>query len=255
LNNFIFIRKNLLNWYLSNGVYFSISQLRKEKEAISHKTKEAYYDIIDENNHSYKGTVNSNSTVSSNTLEELKNELEKFDGCSLKRTAKNLVFADGNPESKIMLLGEAPGEEEDKISKPFVGLAGKLLDKMLAAIGQDRNNTYLSNIIFWRPPGNRNPTEEEISSCLPFVFKHLELVKPKILILAGAIATKTILNKNNSGIIKMRGTWHDLEVGPSKIKIKTIPIYHPAFLLRQPARKREAWEDLKNIKREIERIT
>ena len=169
-------------------------------------------------------------------------------------TSKNLVFADGNPESKIMLLGEAPGEEEDKTGIPFVGAAGKLLDKMLQAINQNRKNTYISNIIFWRPPGNRRPTEQEIQLCLPFVYKHIEIIRPKILILAGSTAAKAILNLD-SGITKIRGIWHDLNFQNLKHKTKAMAIYHPAFLIRQPARKREAWEDLKRIKSEIDNIT
>tara|TARA_Y100001970_G_C14180067_1_gene829319 strand:+ start:1420 stop:1878 length:459 start_codon:yes stop_codon:yes gene_type:complete len=152
-----------------------------------------------------------------------------------------------------MLIGEAPGEEEDKTGKPFKGQAGVLLDKMLNAIEQNRKNTYISNVIFWRPPGNRNPTEEEIKICLPFVLKHIELINPRILILAGAIATKAIL-KEDKGIIQLRGKWHDLSLNNSD-KIKTMPIFHPAFLLRQPSRKKDAWEDLKKIKKEIELIT
>ena len=152
-----------------------------------------------------------------------------------------------------MVIGEAPGEEEDKLGKPFKGKAGQLLDKMLEAIGQNRENTYLTNLIFWRPPGNRNPTFEEINICLPFVLKHIEIIKPKILILAGAIAAKAILNENNKGIIQLRGNWQNFMLNKSLI-IKTMPIFHPAFLLRQPSRKRDAWEDLKKIKREIDLI-
>ena len=163
------------------------------------------------------------------------------------------MFADGNSKAKVMVIGEAPGEEEDKTGKPFKGQAGILLDKMLNAIGQNRNNTYITNIIFWRPPGNRNPTEEEINVCLPFVLKHIEIINPKILILAGAISSKTIL-REKKGIIQLRGKWHNLLISES-VNIKTMPIFHPAFLLRQPSRKKEAWEDLKKIKKEIDLIT
>ena len=186
-------------------------------------------------------------------LLELKQEINKFEGCALKKTARNMVFSDGNYKSNVMLIGEAPGEEEDKTGIPFKGQAGLLLDKMLNAIGQNRDNTYITNLIFWRPPGNRNPTEEEIDICLPFVIRHIELVKPKILILTGAIAAKAIL-KENIGIIQLRGKWNNLKISKS-LTIKTMPILHPAFLLRQPSRKREAWEDLKKIKREIDLIT
>ncbi len=246
------LRNKLLYWHLTNGVSFSLSSLKNpliKKENPS------------ENQHRKKDTLYSESTkgkdknIIANTLEELKNELDHFEGCTLKRTAKNLVFSDGNPKAQVMLLGEAPGEEEDKIGKPFVGTAGKLLDKMLASIGQNRKNTYLSNVVFWRPPGNRNPSDQEIKVCFPFVMRHIEIIKPKILILAGAISAKTVLDNDTLGITRLRGIWHELEIGAEKTKIKTMPIFHPAFLLRQPARKREAWEDLKKIRDEIKKIT
>ena len=242
---------NILNWHYNNNITFIfpfnelITSNKKSKLDINLSKNEQDVSIS-------KSTIVSNK-VNASTLKDLENKLENFEGCALKKTASNLVFSDGNNKSKVMLLGEAPGEEEDKTGKPFKGQAGMLLDKMLNAIGQNRNNTYISNIIFWRPPGNRNPTEEEIEICLPFVLRHIELVNPKILILAGAIAAKTIL-KQNKGIIQLRGNWFDLKISET-VNIKTMPIFHPAFLLRQPIRKREAWEDLKKIKTEIDLIT
>ncbi|MDC3023844.1 uracil-DNA glycosylase, partial [Alphaproteobacteria bacterium] len=178
---------------------------------------------------SFKNTLsnlpNRKILISSDTLDSLKKELKEFDGCALKKTATNLVFSDGNKSAKVMVIGEAPGDEEDKLGKPFKGKAGKLLDKMLGAIGQNRENTYLTNLIFWRPPGNRNPTLEEIDICLPFVLKHIEIINPKILILAGAIASKAILNENNKGIIQLRGKWQNFSLNKSR-SIKTMPIYH-----------------------------
>ena len=249
------LRKKLLSWYLNNGVYFGINGFARDTHQVKKKAKanEAIKDNSD------KKIVISNDVsiakVKATDLKSLFNESKNFDGCPLKRTAKNFVFSDGNPHSKVMLLGEAPGEEEDRVGKPFVGTAGKLLDKMLLAIDQDRNNTYLSNIVFWRPPGNRNPTQEEIDSCLPFVMKHIEIIRPRILILAGAIPAKSILNNSDLGITRLRGNWYDLKFGSENFIVKTMPIFHPAFLLRQPARKKEAWEDLKNIRNEIEKIT
>ena len=152
-----------------------------------------------------------------------------------------------------MFIGEAPGEIEDKTGKPFKGEAGKLLDKMLHAIQLNRENVYLTNIIFWRPPGNRKPTEEEISACLPYVKKHINLISPKILVLVGATAASAILNIQ-SGITQIRGKWKNIETRDIK-SLKSIAIFHPAFLLRQPTRKREAWEDLKKIKIEIDTYT
>ena len=187
------------------------------------------------------------------TLEDLKKLIILNCDCPLKKTAKNIVFSDGNSRANIMFIGEAPGEIEDKTGKPFKGEAGKLLDKMLNAIQLNRENVYLTNIIFWRPPGNRKPTEEEISACLPFVKKHINLINPKILVLVGATAASAILNIK-TGITQIRGKWKNIETKDIK-SLKSIAIFHPAFLLRQPSRKREAWEDLKKIKIEIDRYT
>ena len=242
----------MLRWYLDNGVRFSLNKIEKKPINFDNNDKlvQIQKDLVYQSSNSNKSNLK--NVAKASTLNGLRKELELFDGCSLKRTAMNLVFADGNANAKVMLLGEAPGEEEDKLGKPFIGTAGKLLDKMLAAINLDRTNIYLSNIVFWRPPGNRNPTEEEIKSCLPFVIRHIEIIKPKILILAGAISAKTILNNNSDGITKLRGNWYHKNLGASNHKVKIMPIFHPAFLLRQPARKREAWQDLKNIRLEID---
>ena len=237
--------KVLLKWYYDNGVNYSISRPNIYISSIAKKNIK----IKTEELNNKKNTL-----ADCNSLEKLREAIDSFEECALKMTSKNLVFADGNPESKIMLLGEAPGEEEDKTGIPFVGAAGKLLDKMLLAINQSRKNTYISNIIFWRPPGNRRPTEQEVQLCLPFVYKHIEIIRPKILILAGSTAAKAILNLD-LGITKIRGIWYDLNFQNLKQKTKTMAIYHPAFLIRQPARKREAWEDLKRIKSEIDKIT
>ena len=232
---------------IKSTAFFSFKEstsLAKHEHLTSSKKKILDH-INTESNKNYR-------MISTTSLDDLKQEVEDFQGCALKKTATNLVFSDGNSKANVMVIGEAPGEEEDKTGKPFKGQAGILLDKMLNAIGQNRDNTYITNIIFWRPPGNRNPTEEEIDICLPFVFKHIEIINPKVLILAGAIAAKAIL-KEKKGIIQLRGKWHSLNI--NNINIKTMPIYHPAFLLRQPSRKREAWEDLKKIKKEIDLIT
>lgn len=183
-------------------------------------------------------TVNA---IQAQTVDELREALVKFDGCSLRQTAMNLVFSDGNPLSSIMLIGEAPGEDEDRQGKPFVGVSGQLLDRMLAAIGLNRTNTYISNVIFWRPPGNRSPTDAEIAACLPFVEKHIALIKPKILVLLGGVAAKTIL-RTKDGITRIRGRWTDYR-SIDGTAIPCLPIYHPAYLLRQPAAKRQAWSD------------
>src|SRR6516165_866702 len=166
-----------------------------------------------------------------------------FDGCGLKRTATNTVFADGDPAAPVMLIGEGPGADEDRIGRPFVGRAGQLLDRMLAAIGLDRQGVHITNVVYWRPPGNRTPTTAEIASCLPFVLRHIALVRPKILVLAGATAAGALL-PGGQGITRLRGRWFDLEIPGLSAPVPTLPMFHPSFLLRTPERKREAWRDL-----------
>jgi len=177
------------------------------------------------------------------TVTELAEALAAFDGCPLKLTATNLVFADGNPSARVMVIGEAPGADEDRAGKPFVGVSGQLLDRMLGWIGLDRNKAYITNILFWRPPGNRQPTPAEISACLPFVERHIELVSPDVLLLVGGASAKTLLARSE-GITKLRGRWFQYESAGMSRPIPALPTYHPAFLLRQPAQKREAWRDL-----------
>lgn len=177
------------------------------------------------------------------TVTELAEALAAFDGCPLKLTATNLVFADGNPSARVMVIGEAPGADEDRAGKPFVGVSGQLLDRMLGWIGLDRNKAYITNVLFWRPPGNRQPTPAEISACLPFVERHIELVSPDVLLLVGGASAKTLLARSE-GITKLRGRWFQYESAGMSRPIPALPTYHPAFLLRQPAQKREAWRDL-----------
>jgi uracil-DNA glycosylase len=177
------------------------------------------------------------------TLAELRDAFEAFDGCPLKETATNFVFSDGNPESAVMLIGEAPGAEEDRRGVPFIGPAGQLLDRMLAAIGLDRSGVYITNILPWRPPGNRNPTDAEISACMPFIERHIELVAPRILVPVGGTSAKSLLN-TREGIMKLRGKWFSYESAILTTPIPARPILHPAYLLRSPAQKRETWSDL-----------
>jgi DNA polymerase len=191
--------------------------------------------------------------VLAQTLDELRAELSQFEGCPLRATAMNLVFADGNPASPIMFIGEAPGEEEDRQGKPFVGLSGKLFDRMLAAAGIARADIYIANILFWRPPGNRTPTDAEIASCLPFVERHIALIKPKILVLMGGVAAKTILH-TKEGITRIRGRWTSYSLPPEAgfdAFIPCLPIYHPAYLLRQASAKRQAWNDILLLKKRL----
>ena len=178
-------------------------------------------------------------------LETLRSAMAGFDGCALKRTATQLVFADGVPGSRVMFVGEAPGGDEDRIGRPFVGRAGQLLDRMLAAIGLDRRHVYIANVVPWRPPGNRTPTVQETQACLPFIRRQIELAKPDILVCLGGSAVQTLLGVT-TGITRARGSWFDYqrEGGPP---IKALAMFHPAYLLRQPAQKRLAWADMRTL--------
>tara|TARA_Y100000591_G_scaffold328776_1_gene355999 strand:+ start:255 stop:986 length:732 start_codon:yes stop_codon:yes gene_type:complete len=192
---------------------------------------------------------NSNELSEIKTLKDLQYFIENYDECELLETARSTVFCDGNVDAEIMLIGEAPGNQEDIEGKPFVGKSGQLLDKILETININRTNCYISNIIPWRPPGNRNPTAEEISMCLPFIKKHIELVNPKILLLVGSISSKSILNKN-LGITKLRGEWHIYKEG--NIEVPALPIFHPAYLLRRPNNKSYVMRDILLFKRKIQ---
>jgi len=184
------------------------------------------------------------------TLDDLRQAILDFDGCSLKNTASNTVFCDGNSQSDIMLIGEAPGADEDRIGKPFVGQAGQLLDRMFAAINMNRENDfYITNMLPWRPPGNRKPTDGECAMCLPFVRRHIELFNPKMIILIGGTSASALLNVQ-TGITKLRGKWVEYKLGDQKVPM--IPIFHPAYLLRQPQFKKQAWHDLLQIKERLE---
>ncbi|MFO1189425.1 MAG: uracil-DNA glycosylase [Alphaproteobacteria bacterium] len=181
------------------------------------------------------------------TLPELLAALRSFEGCALKHTAMNLVFGDGNPAAPVMLVGEAPGADEDRQGKPFVGASGRLLDRMLGAIGLDRQSAYITNVLPWRPPGNRSPTSDEIASCLPFVERHIELVDPQILVLVGGISAKALLGRTE-GITRLRGQWFNFSSLGLARPCPAIAMFHPAYLLRSPGQKRLAWRDLLAIR-------
>ena len=185
-------------------------------------------------------------------LAALREAMAGFDLCPLKKTAANTVFGAGNPAADIMLVGEAPGADEDRQGQPFVGVSGQLLDRMLASIGLDRDTVYITNMLAWRPPGNRKPTGEETAMCLPFIRRHIELVAPKTLVFVGGTAATTLLDSRD-GITRMRGRWFDYavsggEANPGNPTIPAMPIFHPAYLLRHPASKRLAWIDLLALK-------
>ncbi|QQR35796.1 uracil-DNA glycosylase [Devosia oryziradicis] len=183
--------------------------------------------------------------ASAKSLEELQAILDAYDGCGLKLRATQLVFADGNPEADIMLIGEAPGAEEDRQGKPFVGKSGQLLDRMLGAIGLNRSKVYIANTVPWRPPGNRTPTPEEMALCLPFLHRQVELVAPRLVMTLGGPAMQTVFSTTN-GIIKMRGKWSEVTIGNHQTD--AIPTLHPAYLLRNPAAKQQAWRDMLSLK-------
>ncbi|QPF88041.1 uracil-DNA glycosylase [Bradyrhizobium genosp. L] len=183
------------------------------------------------------------------TLEALRGLMETFDGCALKHTATKLVFADGNPQARVMFVGEAPGRDEDIEGLPFVGRSGKLLDRMIAAIGLDRNKVYIANVIPWRPPGNRTPTPQETQICLPFIQRQIELVNPDVLVTLGNPSTQALLS-TREGIMRTRGKWQDYDTGTRTIR--AIATFHPAYLLRSPSYKKMSWLDLRAIAKALQ---
>lgn len=231
----------------------------RNKPALKTNKKKLYYKLINNelvyDNKSivrYKKNNKNNAPKNKlNQLEELRKRINSIKNCDLKKNATNLVFSDGNPFAKIMIVGEGPGANEDKEGKPFVGRAGKLLDKMLAAIKLNRKNVYISNVVNFRPPMNRRPTDEEIKKYLPFLNKHIELINPKILLLLGATALNALIG-NEVVISKARGKWTNKKFGESTIQI--IASFHPAFLMRQPDQKKHAWQDLKMIRKKISEL-
>ena len=193
----------------------------------------------------YKKDTFEISSDKAEKLEKLKKSISDIKNCELKKSATNIVFADGNPKSKIMLIGEGPGSNEDQEGLPFVGRAGALLDKMLASINLDRKKVYITNVVNYRPPENRRPTEEEIAKYLPYLKKHIEIINPKILVLLGSTALNALIG-NEIVISKARGQWIEKQFGECKTSV--IVTFHPAFLMRQPAQKKMAWIDLKMIR-------
>ena len=226
--------------------------IKNIKSKFYHKliNNEAIYDKSSINRYKKK-TQNNEKSLNKNkfeNLQSLKNKINSIKNCELKKSATNLVFSDGNPDAKIMIIGEGPGANEDKEGKPFVGRAGKLLDKMLESIKLNRKNVYISNVVNFRPPMNRKPTDEEIQRYLPFLIKHIELINPKILLLLGSTALNAIIG-NEIVISKARGKWVNKKIGNSHPEV--IASFHPAFLMRQPDQKKQAWEDLKMIRKKI----
>ena len=186
-------------------------------------------------------------------IAELEAAVRAFDGCALKRTAKNTVFADGIVGAPVMIVGEAPGADEDRLGKPFVGVSGQLMDRMFEAIGMSRErDLYITNILFWRPPGNRTPTLAEQAICMAFTRRHIELARPKVLVLAGGTAAKSVLD-TTEGIMRLRGKWTNLSLDDGST-VPTLPTFHPAYLLRTPASKRQSWSDLLSLDKKLREL-
>ena len=253
-----------LEWYLDHGVdealadspnsrtaESQIAVIPDKKPAEISKIRDSEIPILGKSD---AAVESARLAAQANTLEELKEAMRAFDGLAIKKTATNLVFCDGNPQSKIMLVGEAPGADEDRLGKPFVGVSGQLLDRILKCIDLDRaeedpkKSLYISNILNWRPPGNRTPSPAEIEVSLPFIEKHIMLVQPKILILCGGVSAKALLSREE-GISRLRKTWHSYKPQTSALGYEGPPIpaiatYHPAYLLRTPSQKKAVWADM-----------
>ena len=189
------------------------------------------------------------AAAAARTLEDLRAALESFEGCGLKKTATQLVFADGAPGASIMIVGEAPGAEEDRVGRPLVGKGGQLFDRMLGAIGLDRTSVYIVNVVPWRPPGNRTPTPQEMAACLPFVLRQIELAGPSWIVCLGAAATSALTGGRES-LSRARGQWREYRL-PSGRVLPILPMFHPDYLLRQPAQKRLAWADLRKLRASV----
>ena len=243
----------LLRWYLAMGVDEAIADAPQDRLAAVPRSRAGAAEVkasaggIPSPSVAVAGSAGAASArklaEAASSLAELGAAVAAFDGCALRRTATHTVFADGTPHAPVMVIGEAPGADEDRIGRPFVGRSGQLLDRMLAAIGLERQrNVYITNVLFWRPPGNRKPTDDEIATCLPFVWRHIALNQPHLVVLCGGTATSAMLGRSE-GITRLRGRWFDLAVPGLDQPIHTLTTYHPSFLLRAPARKSESWRD------------
>ena len=268
-------RQVLLNWHIAMGVDETITNFpvnnrllsdsrtdpSPSMQSVSNKQKilddvtggrNANFSIGAGDNNVKPSTQSARQLAeTAKTHEELEAAIREFDGCSLKATATNLVFTDGNPNGRVLLIGEAPGAEEDRSGKPFVGPSGQLLDKMLASIELDRTQVLISNLVFWRPPGNRTPSSLEVASCIPFIQRMINLMEPEIIVPLGGPAAKSLLDQP-SGIGKLRGQWFDYKAENMPQTIPATPLFHPAYLLRTPAQKRAAWRDLIMIKKRLD---
>ena len=259
------LEKEILNWYVQAGVTETVGEVpqnrfnpKQETILLKKQLSPMPYEAVPAEEVSVPDgnllQTASQRAANANSLEELKDALMGFDGCSLKKTAKNTVFGQGNPHADVMFIGEAPGADEDRLGLPFVGVSGQLLDKMMLAVGLSRQtNAYISNIIPWRPPGNRNPSSVEIALCMPFIQRHIELVAPKIIIALGGTAFSALINTPET-ISKSRGNWHSYQSPGLVAPVLLMPVFHPAFLLRTPAQKKNAWRDFLNIRQKLDEL-
>lgn len=244
--------KDLLEWYISAGVLETCGDAclqiaTEQKQYALYPLRQATTNL---SQNKIASTQNARELCTqANSLEELKALVSAFDGCSLKLTAKSTVFGDGNPTAELMIVGEAPGADEDRMGLPFVGRSGRLLEKMLLSIGLKREDVYITNVLPWRPPGNRTPTDAEVSICLPFLKRQIELIKPKLLLLLGGSAANALLD-NSDSISRLRGRFLEYQTS-LKTSIPALASFHPAYLLRNSAQKAKAWTDFLRILKKL----
>lgn len=249
----------LMRWYLDAGVDETIGEEAVDrfkplppKPIVPPRTSAIQVTAAAASSAPAPAAYSAHPADAATSVAELNAMVEAFDGCGLKKFASTTVFADGNPAARIMFVGEAPGADEDRQGLPFVGVSGQLLDRMLGSIGLTRaENAYITNVVFWRPPGNRAPTDEEIAVCLPFVRRHIELVNPAVLVLVGGLSCKTLL-ATTMGITRVRGRWQDYQSPGLAAPIPAMPLFHPAYLLRSPQQKRDTWRDLLTIRERLD---
>jgi len=245
----------LLRWYLDAGVDEAVGERPLDRYAPAPPVPQpAVPAAVAATGPTPPPATSAHLAMACSTLNELRAALEAYDGCALKRSCQRTVFADGNPESTVMLIGEAPGADEDRLGLPFVGASGRLLDRMLASIGLDRNNAYITNVVPWRPPGNRKPEPAEVELCLPFIQRHIDLVAPSVLVFLGGVPTSALLARQDP-ISRLRGRWADYSSSRLASPIPAMPTFHPAFLLRSPHQKKDAWRDFLAIRKRLDGIS
>jgi len=240
-----------LRWYIAAGVDEVIGEQPIDRYAQSAKPAAKAQGAAPAAPQQPEQASSAHLAMAATNLAELKAAMEAYEGCNLKRTCQQTVFADGDPSARLMIVGEAPGADEDRLGVPFVGASGKLLDRMLAAIGLDRTQAYITNVVPWRPPGNRKPEPAEVELCLPFITRHIELVDPAVLLLLGGASVSALLARTDS-ITRLRGGFVDYSSPRLSRPIPAMPTFHPAYLLRTPLAKRDAWRDLLLVRQKLD---